>query len=50
MQSETFRAFEVYAAIGAIYIALALAFRALFGGIDRMLFERLRRGRGRFRA
>ena len=25
-------------------------FRALFGGIDRMLFERRRRGRGRFRA
>ena len=47
VQSETFRAFEVYAAIGVIYLALALAFRMLLGSVDRVLFESRRQGRGR---
>ena len=35
LQSQTFRSFEIYIVVTAIYLALALAFSALFRGVQR---------------
>lgn len=40
IQSRTFRDFEVYIVVGAIYLALAFAFRALFAGVYYAAFVR----------
>jgi polar amino acid transport system permease protein len=40
LQSRTFRAFEIYFAVTAIYLVLAVAARALLGLLHRALFER----------
>ena len=40
IQSRTFRDFEVYAVVAAIYLGLALAFRILFSGIYLVVFRR----------
>jgi polar amino acid transport system permease protein len=40
VQSRTFRDFEVYTVVGALYLALALAFRGLFAGIYYWTFVR----------
>ncbi|MGB3501617.1 MAG: amino acid ABC transporter permease [Mesorhizobium sp.] len=37
--SETFRSFEIYIVVTAVYLALALAFAAVFGAISRTLFS-----------
>ena len=37
IQSQSFRPFEIYAAVGAIYIALALGFEAVFSLVRRWL-------------
>lgn len=39
IQSRTFRDFEVYAVVGALYLALAIAFRGLFALIYRWAFR-----------
>ena len=43
LQSTTFRAFEVYIVVTLMYLAIAMAFRALFAGIYWLVFVR---GRG----
>ena len=43
LQSETFRSFEVYIVIAAIYIALSFLFRAAFWSIGQLVFVRRRR-------
>lgn len=40
IQSRTFRDFEVYAVVGALYLALAFVFRGLFALIYRWAFAR----------
>jgi polar amino acid transport system permease protein len=40
LQSTTFRAFEVYIVVTLMYLAIALAFRALFAGIYWFVFIR----------
>jgi polar amino acid transport system permease protein len=40
IQSRTFRDFEVYAVVAAIYLALSLAFRLAFSGIHLVAFGR----------
>jgi polar amino acid transport system permease protein len=40
IQSRTFRDFEIYAVIAALYLALALAFKLLFALIARLSFAR----------
>ncbi|WP_460452583.1 amino acid ABC transporter permease [Alsobacter sp. SYSU BS001988] len=40
VQSRTFRDFEVYAVIGALYLGLAFAFRGLFAGVYYWAFVR----------
>lgn len=40
IQSRTFRDFEVYAVVAAIYLGLALALRAAFAGVYLMAFGR----------
>jgi polar amino acid transport system permease protein len=40
IQSRTFRDFEIYAVIAAVYLALALAFKLLFALIARLSFAR----------
>lgn len=40
IQSRTFRDFEVYAVVGALYLALAFAFRAVFALFYRWAFAR----------
>ena len=40
VQSRTFRDFEVYIVIGALYLALAFLFRAIFGTIHHLVFVR----------
>jgi len=40
IQSRTFRDFEVYAVVGALYLALALGFRAFFAIIHYWVFGR----------
>jgi polar amino acid transport system permease protein len=40
IQSRTFRDFEVYAVVAAIYLGLAFAFRILFSGIYYLVFAR----------
>ena len=42
LQSTTFRAFEFYFVTTAIYLAMALGFRALLGGIYWLVFQRNR--------
>ena len=42
IQSETFRSFEVYLIIGAIYLALSFAFRFAFWAIGLVIFPRKR--------
>lgn len=41
LQSRTFRPFEVYLAVGAIYLALVLGFEVIFAALERRLFPRL---------
>ena len=43
LQSETFRSFEVYIIVAAIYLALSFLFRAAFWGIGQLVFVRRRR-------
>lgn len=38
IQSRTFRDFEVYAVVGALYLGLSLVFRLLFAGLYRFAF------------
>jgi polar amino acid transport system permease protein len=38
--ARNFRSFEFYFVITGIYLAMSLAFRVLFAGIDRALFAR----------
>jgi polar amino acid transport system permease protein len=45
LQSQDFRPFEIYAAVGAIYIAMALGFEAIFSIISHFLFPATRRQR-----
>ena len=40
IQSRTFRDFEVYIVVAALYLALALAFRAVFAGLYQVAFAR----------
>jgi polar amino acid transport system permease protein len=40
IQSRTFRDFEVYAVVAALYLVMALAFRALFSGVYLIAFGR----------
>jgi polar amino acid transport system permease protein len=40
IQSRTFRDFEVYMVVAALYLALALAFRAVFAGLYQLAFAR----------
>jgi polar amino acid transport system permease protein len=43
VQSQTFRSFEVYIVVAAIYIALSFLFRGVFWGIGQLVFVRRRR-------
>jgi polar amino acid transport system permease protein len=43
VQSETYRSFEVYIVVAAIYLALSLLYRLAFKAVGLMLFERRRR-------
>ena len=43
VQSETYRSFEVYIVVAAIYLALSLLYRLVFKAVGLMLFERRRR-------
>jgi polar amino acid transport system permease protein len=45
VDSRTFRSFEVYAVITAVYLILALIFRALFGALHAVAFGPLSRRR-----
>lgn len=49
VESDTFRSFEVYITVTAIYLALALAMRGLLAGIGAVLFPK-GSGLGRLRA
>jgi polar amino acid transport system permease protein len=40
IQSRTFRDFEVYIVVAAVYLALALVFRLLFAGLYQLIFAR----------
>jgi polar amino acid transport system permease protein len=40
IQSRTFRDFEVYIVVAAVYLALALLFRLLFAGLYQLVFAR----------
>ena len=40
VQSRTFRDFEVYIVVAAVYLALALVFRLLFAGLYTLIFAR----------
>jgi polar amino acid transport system permease protein len=40
IQSRTFRSFEIYIVVTAIYLALSMAFQAGFGAIHRAVFAR----------
>lgn len=40
VQSRTFRDFEVYIVVAAVYLALALIFRLLFAGLYQLIFAR----------
>ena len=40
IQSRTFRDFEVYIVVAALYLALALAFRVAFAGLYQLAFAR----------
>jgi len=40
VQSRTFRDFEVYIVVAAVYLALALVFRLLFAGLYQLIFAR----------
>src|SRR5213079_1814777 len=40
VQSRTFRDFEVYIVVAAVYLALALVFRLLFAGLYQLVFSR----------
>jgi polar amino acid transport system permease protein len=40
IQSRTFRDFEVYIVVAALYLVLALAFRAVFAGLYQLAFAR----------
>jgi polar amino acid transport system permease protein len=40
VQSRTFRDFEVYLVVAAVYLALALVFRLLFAGLYQLVFAR----------
>ena len=40
IQSRTFRDFEVYAVVAAVYLAMALAFKLLFAVIEQVAFKR----------
>jgi len=40
VQSRTFRDFEVYVLVAAVYLALALVFRLLFAGLYQLIFAR----------
>ncbi|MFI5013090.1 MAG: amino acid ABC transporter permease [Hyphomicrobiales bacterium] len=42
VQSRTFRPFEIYLAVGAIYVGLALGFQAVFAVLERGLFPHRR--------
>lgn len=39
IESRTFRSFEVYAVICAIYFALVMAFKLAFAGVERLIFR-----------
>lgn len=39
IESRTFRSFEVYAVICAIYFALVMAFKLAFAGLERLIFR-----------
>ncbi len=43
VQSETYRSFEVYIVVAAIYLALSLLYRLALKAVGLMLFERRRR-------
>ena len=43
VQSETYRSFEVYIVVAAIYLVLSLLYRLAFKAVGLMLFERRRR-------
>jgi polar amino acid transport system permease protein len=40
IQSRTFRDFEVYILVAAVYLALAMIFRLLFAGLYQLVFGR----------
>lgn len=40
LESRTFRSFEIYLVVTGLYLALALAFRLVFGAIHHLAFER----------
>jgi polar amino acid transport system permease protein len=40
LETQTFRPFEVYLVITAIYVAIAFALKAVFAGLDRSYFAR----------
>jgi len=43
VQSDTFRPFETFILVGALYIALSLVMRVVFWGLGNLLFPRRRR-------
>ena len=43
IQSDTYRAFETYILVAALYVALSLAMRASFWGLGQIIFPRRRR-------
>ena len=45
IQSRTFRDFEVYIVVAAVYLALALLFRLLFAGLYQLVFARAKSSR-----
>jgi polar amino acid transport system permease protein len=42
LQAQTFRPFEIYLAVGALYVAMALGFQAIFAMLERGLFPHRR--------
>jgi polar amino acid transport system permease protein len=42
LQAQTFRPFEIYLLVGAIYIGMTLGFQAIFGAIQHVLFPHRR--------
>jgi polar amino acid transport system permease protein len=40
LNMQTFRSFEIYSIVAAMYVAMALAFKAMFAGVYQLVFAR----------